>query len=117
MRISAPTMPFHLARAYGVRPANAPAPTAPGDPAPPPGPARPAAEPSGVGGVEGAAPMRRPDVVQRLVAGAVPGRIDFSGAEPRPAPDAALPMYRHPADRNAAATGVLLAGRSLDVSG
>ncbi len=27
-----------------------------------------------------------------------------------------LPMYRHPADRNAAATGVVL-GKSLDITG
>lgn len=51
----------------------------------------------------------------RLVAGVVKGRIDFSGETP--APDAtALAMYRHPADKNAAATAVD-AGRMLDVTG
>ncbi len=48
----------------------------------------------------------------RVVAAVVPGGIDFSGetAQPRPA---SLPLYRHPADRNVAATGVAL-GRTLD---
>ncbi len=48
-----------------------------------------------------------------LVAGVVPGGIDFSGDRARPT-DAALPMYNRPADRNAAATGVQL-GRILDI--
>jgi hypothetical protein len=53
--------------------------------------------------------------VSRLVAGAVQGKIDFSGAQPTQ--DAsALAMYRHPAERNAAATGVS-AGRMIDVTG
>ena len=53
--------------------------------------------------------------VARLLAGLVPGGIDFSGDKPRPTADA-IPMYRHPADKNAAATGVH-AGRVLDVKG
>lgn len=51
--------------------------------------------------------------VRRLVAGTVPGGVDFSGDQARPGA-ATLQFYRHPADRNAAATGVEL-GRSLDV--
>ncbi len=51
----------------------------------------------------------------RLVAGIVPGGIDFSGDSPQPR-RASLPLYRHPADRNAAATGVEL-GRSVDLNG
>lgn len=53
--------------------------------------------------------------VAKLLAGLVPGGIDFSGDTPRPTVDA-IPMYRHPADKNAAATGVH-AGRVLDVKG
>lgn len=53
--------------------------------------------------------------VRGLVGAVVPGRVDFSGAEARHDPDS-LPMYRHPAERNAAATGVAL-GRVLDVRG
>ncbi len=40
---------------------------------------------------------------------------DVAGIGGRPT-DGSLPMYRHPADRNQAATGVAL-GRSLDVRG
>ena len=90
-------IPFHAAQAYAR---NA---------------SRPAA-------VEPASPARNPTsevsrlytpAVRRLVAATVPGGVDFSGDQPRPA-TASLPLYRHPADRNAAATGVEL-GRSLDV--
>ena len=56
----------------------------------------------------GAAPK-----VQRVVAGRVPGSIDFSADAPRPR-GPAIPMYRHPADRNVAATGVGL-GRLIDL--
>ena len=51
--------------------------------------------------------------VSTLVAGAVPGRVDFTSDTPMPT--AALPLYRHPADRNAAATGVH-AGQLIDIS-
>jgi hypothetical protein len=48
----------------------------------------------------------------RLVAGVVPGRIDFGGQQPAQV-NGAIAMYRHPADRNTAATAVH-AGRLLD---
>ncbi|RMH25388.1 MAG: hypothetical protein D6693_08725 [Planctomycetota bacterium] len=51
----------------------------------------------------------------RLVAAVVPGSIDFAGVEPAPARPA-TPIYRRPADANAAATGVALGSR-LDVTG
>lgn len=41
---------------------------------------------------------------------------DVATVEGRPTDAGAFPMYRHPADRNQAATGVAL-GRSLDVRG
>jgi hypothetical protein len=52
---------------------------------------------------------------RRLVAGSVPGKIDFSGGVPTQSV-AALPMYRNPAEKNAAATGVN-AGRMIDIEG
>ncbi len=51
--------------------------------------------------------------VWRMVAGRVAGSIDFSADAPRPT-GPAIPMYRHPADRNVAATGVGL-GRLIDL--
>lgn len=54
---------------------------------------------------------------QRLVAAKVSGGVDFTAARPPVAsPHAAYPMYTHPADRNAAATGVAL-GRQIDIAG
>jgi hypothetical protein len=50
-----------------------------------------------------------------MEAAVVPGRIDFSSPEPSQA-SAAIPKYRHPADRNAAATAIR-AGRVIDVTG
>lgn len=93
MRIGAPTNPFHIATAYGVR-AMAPV-------------AQPQA-------VQASGGVRRAEA-PGLVAAVVPGRVDFSGPTARPG-GASLPIYTHPADRNAAATGVAI-GRSLDVAG
>jgi hypothetical protein len=53
--------------------------------------------------------------VRRLVAGVVPGGIDFREGGPV-ATGSSLTIYRHPADRNAAATGVTL-GKGLDICG
>lgn len=50
---------------------------------------------------------------RRIVAGIVPGKVDFSGAAPAPA-SPAIPLYRHPADKNAAATAVN-AGKTIDI--
>lgn len=91
-----PTLPFHLASAYGV-----------------PLRVRPVAPVSPVQRVQGDIRAESDPRTARLVAGVVPGAVDFSGDAPRPA--AALPLYRHPADRNAAATGVSL-GRLLDTN-
>lgn len=102
-----PTIPFHVAKAYGTSPN---------------------AQVSRTQGVSGPGATNAPQNVQKdavpqarlssagqsLVAGVVPGRVDFSGDQPRQA--TSLSMYRHPADRNAAATAVNV-GRSLDVSG
>lgn len=93
-------MPFHVARAYGLATRPAPTPAAPVSPA-----AQATRTQSG-----------RNENLSRLIAAVVPGGIDFSSAEPTPSAGSTLAMYRHPADRNAAATGVQ-AGRVIDVVG
>ena len=95
-------IPFHVARAYGIAPVRPAAPVA-------------RAAPVSTTDARDVAPDRARASVSRLVAAVVPGRVDFSGETP--VPRAAMPsLYRHPADRNAAATGVE-AGRSVDVQG
>ena len=89
-----------------------------------------AANPSGVGGmgvrvnqqpapVGGVAGDRNTSpgmiALRSLVAGVVPGRVDFSGDAPAPV-SAAKPFYRHPADRNAAAVQIDV-GRRIDING
>lgn len=139
-------IPIHLARAYGI---NQPQPTRPVQTV---APVQPGNKPGAVE-VRGFSirPTQRPTQIEptidttraRLVAARVPGRIDFTGAEPVPSPiesatgtrvinttptpalNAQTPLpsgrlgaysiYRHPADRNAAATGVDL-GRILDAN-
>ena len=97
-RIS-PTSTFHISRAYGT---------------PAPMRVRPIDGPPTIAKV-GMEATTRGDGAGRLVAAVVRGRIDFSGAEPVQ-DGSALAMYRHPADKNAAATAVS-AGRMLDVTG
>ncbi len=91
-----PTNAFHVSRVYGapirVRPVEAPPPIA-----------KIEAEP------------KNDPRLSRLVAGVVSGRIDFSGDAPTQ-DSSARAMYRHPADKNAAATAID-AGRMLDVTG
>ena len=91
-----PTNPYHISRAYGLRGesgSGAPAPAANVQPA-----------------------SQRSDGINKLVAGVVPGGVDFrEGGSAQPS-SSALPLYRHPADKNAAATAVSV-GRRLDVSG
>lgn len=96
-----PSNPFHIARAYQVMP-----------PAAATRPVMGSSEPvASIGKTESAGAAN----VSRVLAGVVPGRISFAGTEPvHTGP--ALPMYRHPADKNAAATA-LTAGRMIDVEG
>ena len=54
--------------------------------------------------------------VSRLVAGSVDLPVSFDAGPVSTDAEGALPLYRHPADRNAAATGVTL-GRRVDVTG
>lgn len=93
---------FRLAAAYGVTPkarATSTAPAAPASIAP--------AQPDRVD-----ASLAR---IRPLVAATVPGKIDFSANAPQQT-GGAMPMYRHPYDKNAAATGVA-SGKAIDVTG
>jgi hypothetical protein len=60
-----------------------------------------------------AAPAKSP-VIARVVAGRVPGGIDFTAGGPQPSDS--LSIYKHPADKNTAATGTQL-GRMVDFDG
>jgi hypothetical protein len=109
--VSPPSYPFHLAKAYAAA-----------------APVRPAAafptittaagltiRPSGdVVELSGARPAALDLSVQRLAAARVEKAPDFA-APPATLSGPSLPMYRHPADRNIAATGVQL-GRTIDFS-
>jgi hypothetical protein len=101
-----PSNPFHIARAYGVQP---PRPVAPARDVPA------TAAPTATAPLSfGASRTPRP-ATSPLAAGVVPGRISFTGSAPTDAA-AALPLYRHPADKNAVATA-LSAGRLVDLEG
>lgn len=121
-----PTLPFHLAKAYGVKPAS-PAraavtvtPIAPGvdriDTA------RPAT--SGTDKADLASAKKTATLRERLVAAVVPGGVSFENGSARPSTPVVrtgpatdrLPFYRHPADKNAAATAIDLGSR-IDTSG
>ena len=100
-----PTIPFHVAQAYGVRPA---AQSTRGVEA--------AKTPPAVSQASGPA-SKLPSAAQRLVGATVAGRVDFSGDSPKQSVSSGvLNLYAHPADKNAAATAVSI-GRSLDVRG
>lgn len=94
----AATNPFHIARAYGLQAAM------------------PAQSLRTASPIAPAAPALTPNNVARLSAGVVQGGISFGVGEAA-TPASAYPLYRHPADKNAAATAVLSAGRRLDVTG
>lgn len=91
-----PTYSFHLAKAYA--------------PARQAQPSKAAAPSPSIDSVELSKP--RSKSVSGLVGAKVNVAPDFTPTTQAAAPDA-LPMYRHPADKNAAATGVSL-GRAID---
>ena len=113
---AAGAIPFRLAQAYGVAAPTKPAPTGPIQ-------TQPAAAPQTTHITQTAA-ISRPTVggdidanaarVTRLIGAVVPGKVDFSGDTPRQ--ESSLPLYRHPADKNTAATGVQV-GRVVDLTG
>jgi hypothetical protein len=90
-----PTYPFHVAKAYAQ---------------PAPRPATAQSKPQNIDSVELSKP--RAKSVDSLVAGKVAIPANFTPA-PQPKSADTLPMYRHPADKNAAATGVSI-GRAVD---
>ncbi len=105
-----PSYPFHLAKAYAaaapVRPAAAPAITTTA--------AGLTVRPSGDSvQLSGTRPAALAANVSRLAAAKVVKAADF--VPPSATGGPSLPMYRHPADKNIAATGVQL-GRSIDFS-
>ena len=85
------TMPFRLAQVYGTARQRAGARIEPG--------------------AANSAPVRAARA--KLVAGIVPGAVDFTVGD-RAAGSDVIPMHASPAERNAAATGVEL-GRRIDV--
>lgn len=93
-----PSIPFHVAQAYGV-----------------PAPRQHAPAPDQAGPIKIADRLSTsgaPSSVRELVAAPVPGGIDFATNQPT----SPMSLYRHPADRNEAATGVSV-GRHLDLNG
>lgn len=87
-------MPLRLATAYGV--------------------SRPAAPQRAT---PSASPLPVASGIANLVAAKVPQKMDFEVPASMQRPDTgSFAMYRHPADKNAAATGVEL-GRRLDING
>ena len=108
MRISPDTTPVHIARAYGLN-------------------TGPAASPSLEHRALAPDIAHRDDVVDlqnqsraesatELIAAQVNKPVDFAQPKTGAAASSAIPFYRHPADRNAAATSIE-AGRVIDVSG
>lgn len=105
--LTSPTNPHHIARAYGVRPGS-PAASAPGVQR---STATAAAAPTG-----NVQAVHAPGV-RNLVAGVVPGRVEFDASgEARVGGSGAYALYGRPADKNAVATAVNV-GRTLDVKG
>ncbi|MBX3386625.1 MAG: hypothetical protein KF768_08650 [Phycisphaeraceae bacterium] len=114
-----PTTPFHIARAYNARPV---------EPVSNRIVATPVDPVARIGREQQPSALQDPQI-RRLVGAIVPGSIEFdepaarvesgsdrgSGVAASPSRVNAFPMYRHPSDRNAAATNVHV-GRSLDVS-
>lgn len=66
--------------------------------------------------VETRASAQTDAISDRLVAATVPGRIDFSQDQPVQNTSGVLPFYRHPADKNSAATRIAV-GTRVDMNG
>lgn len=69
-----------------------------------------------LGTIRPAGPGPMPEKARSLVAARVDAPAKPDAAPTAPATPGALPFYRHPADRNLAATAIL-AGKALDVRG
>jgi hypothetical protein len=104
-----PTIPFHVAQAYGTSAAAQISRVAAGAGNIPPT--------SQVQAAATGPAAKLPSAAQKLVGATVAGRVDFSGDKPAQVTGgAAFALYTRPADKNAAATAVSI-GRSLDVRG
>lgn len=91
----------YLARAYGVKTPGVVAKVAP----------------VGTGAsVDPAARAQSAAKTSQLVGAVVPGKVDFSGEQPKPSQGAPMAFYGRPTDRNEVAT-VLSLGKRLDVTG
>ena len=102
-----PTLPFHLARAYAAgsgKSARSLPQSALGDLG---------GRTDAVDSVELSSGRRG---ISRLVAAKVPGLADFAPPAASSPDGSVFPMYRHPADKNAAATGVSM-GKLIDLNG
>tara|TARA_E500000318_G_scaffold105608_1_gene112680 strand:- start:662 stop:1087 length:426 start_codon:yes stop_codon:yes gene_type:complete len=136
-----PTLPFHLAKAYGAKSAPAAKPTITVTPIAPgvdrvdgvrvaDQPAR-ADRASTTDRVDLAVAKKAEAIKETLVAAVVPGGVEFrngvalasgsraerlSASQDAGPATASIPFYRHPADKNAAATAVDLGSR-LDLEG
>lgn len=113
-----PTIPFHVAKAYGLGAQARVAPVRPIDPASIGAPVQAPSQPQITRPATDttASQANVTPAVARLLAARVPGEIDFNaGTEPQQKTTNALPFYRHPADSNAAATAIGL-GRALDTN-
>lgn len=99
------TPSYHIAKAYGAARVG------------PSSPVSPIARIAGSGSVRvGAHSVERSPQIARLIAARVPGGIDFNASETAsPLAPSSHALYRSPADRNQAATGVF-AGRVLDIN-
>ncbi len=105
------SIPFHLAKAYGIERVAPVRPITPKATAPITR-AEPASEGLRLFHPQGG--TKANPGVANLVAARVPGGVDFSAGPPQPR-TGSLALYHHPAARNAAATGVDL-GRMLDTT-
>lgn len=104
MRIDRP-IPFEAARAYGIGARR------PGEIST----AAPNADQSAATASHAQAHARTlPPNIARLIAGVVPGGIDFREGDALPTDTGSIAMYSRAGERNAAATGVV-AGRLIDV--
>lgn len=123
----APSNPYFIARAYGLQPGARAKPSAQASESAPTSPVgkiesatttasvRPTSEISPI------TPVRRDQAgtdaakLRAIVAGVVPGKVDFAGETPTQS-TGTYALYRRPADRNTAATSINV-GRALDVQG
>jgi hypothetical protein len=109
-----PTLPFHIAKAYGVSPTPKSGVTVT-----PVGPGSYTARPAPTDAVDLASASKAQAIRDKLVAAVVAGGVSFENGVATPSEptqssrpvNAPIPFYRHPADKNAAATAINLGSR------